>query len=110
MGRVDTVTAARARRAIDVLSGEAVVRAAYIFGSQAEGTADEWSDIDLAAFVEGVESWDIERRALAAVRMQKIAGDDMELHLFPAASLSNPEPASFVAYILRCGARVELSS
>lgn len=40
-----------------------VVRAAYVFGSHVGGTADAWSDIDVAAFIEGLEHWDIRKHA-----------------------------------------------
>jgi predicted nucleotidyltransferase len=88
---------------VEVLSRYAPVAAAYLFGSQVEGRADKWSDIDVAAFLEGIESWDLTTRAHTAALVQKEAGDDIELHLFSACSLRQPEPASFTAYILAHG-------
>jgi len=103
---LDAEVRRRALAAATVLGHEAAVRAAYVFGSHADGRADRWSDIDLAAFVEGAESWDIWRRTEAIVRVQKEVGFDIEPHLFSAASLKNAEPGSFAADVLRRGIRI----
>jgi predicted nucleotidyltransferase len=107
MAQIDAVIEHRSRHAVEVLSHYAPVTAAYLFGSQVEGTADEWSDIDLAIFLEGIESWDLATRARTAALVQKEAGDDIELHFFSARSLRYPEPASFAAYILVHGVPIE---
>jgi predicted nucleotidyltransferase len=86
----------RALDAIRVLNQLARVRAAYVFGSHVEGNADKWSDIDIAAFMEGIESWDIRRRARAMGVVQKEAGLDIEAHLFPESVLDHPPQAGFV--------------
>jgi len=31
------------------------IQSRYLFGSHVDGTADQWSDIDVAVFMEGVE-------------------------------------------------------
>ncbi|HUT54284.1 MAG TPA: nucleotidyltransferase domain-containing protein, partial [bacterium] len=80
--------------------------AVYIFGSQVEGRADEWSDIDLAAFMDGVESWDLQRRTEVMAHVQFEVGFDVEPHLFPASALQNPERGSFAEYILKHGVRI----
>jgi predicted nucleotidyltransferase len=89
------------------LAGLGAVRAAYLFGSQAEGRADSWSDIDVAAFLEGIEDWDIERRAKAMALVMEQAGSNVEAHLFPASALENPVRGSFAEYILQHGVRIE---
>jgi len=109
MARLDPVIAAKALKAIGALGSEATVRGAYVFGSQVEDRADRWSDIDVAAFVDGVEHWDVERRAMASARAQRVAGDDVELHFFPAAHLEHPPLASFAAYVQKTGVILELS-
>ncbi|MBZ0170406.1 Nucleotidyltransferase domain protein [Candidatus Methylomirabilis lanthanidiphila] len=106
MAAIDPVIERRSRYAVEVLSRYAPVAAAYLFGSRVEGSANEWSDIDLAAFLEGIESWDVTTRAHTAALVQKEAGDDIELHFFPARSLHQPEPASFAAYILGHGVAI----
>lgn len=107
MARLDPVIAERARRAVRSLAEEARVEAAFVFGSRVDGTPDQWSDIDIAAFVQGLEEWDIERRAQASARVQGIAGDDIELHLFPAVHFKSAPKASFAAYVQRMGVQIE---
>ncbi|HPO17403.1 MAG TPA: nucleotidyltransferase domain-containing protein [Candidatus Hydrogenedentes bacterium] len=96
----------RALIAVRVLNREGVVRAAYVFGSQVTGYADHWSDIDVAAFMEGVETWDIWRRTQAIVNAQKEAGYDIEPHLFPASILRDAKAGSFAAEILFNGVQI----
>jgi len=100
------ITIGRARAAVACLSRFATVTAAYPFGSQVEGRADQWSDIDLAVFVEAVEAWSLPDRAQIAARVQNEAGDDIELHLFPAESLQHHHSASFAAWVLDHGVRL----
>lgn len=45
----------RAYLAIQALSRRVEVAGAYLFGSHVDGRADEYSDIDVGAFVEGLE-------------------------------------------------------
>lgn len=55
----------RALDAVLVINRMASVRAAYVFGSQVEGRADKYSDLDVALFIDGIENWDIRHRARA---------------------------------------------
>jgi len=103
MGTVDAIVESRAVAAVKVLARLGVVHAAYVFGSQVEGTADAWSDIDVAAFIQGLEHWDIRRRAEAMALVMEEAGSDVEAHLFPASALDNPARGGFAEYILRHG-------
>lgn len=93
----------RALAAAEALGRRGVVRAAYVFGSQVEGRADEWSDIDVAAFMEGIDSWDIWRRARIIAQVQKEVGFEIETHLFPARFLKDPQPGSFAEYVIEHG-------
>jgi predicted nucleotidyltransferase len=106
MGTLNAKIAARALAAAKILARLGVVRAAYVFGSQVEATPDRWSDIDVAAFMEGVENWDIQQRARAMALVMKEAGSDMEAHLFPASALENPARGGFAEYIIRHGTRI----
>lgn len=106
MAIIDAEIRRRALTAARALGREGLIRAAYVFGSQIDGRADRWSDIDVAAFIEGVESWDIWRRTAAIVRVQKEAGFDIEPHLFPANLLQTAEAGSFAADVLRHGIRI----
>jgi predicted nucleotidyltransferase len=96
----------RAREAVVALGREGVVRAVYVFGSQVDGRADRWSDIDLAAFMDEVDGWDLTQRVKVIVRVQGQAGYDIEPHLFPSSRLTSAEPGSFAADILRRGVRI----
>jgi predicted nucleotidyltransferase len=106
MRTVDTVIENRALEAVKVLSCLGVVRVAYLFGSHVEGTPDQWSDIDVAVFMEGVEQWDIHQRAEAMALVMEKVGSDVEAHLFPASDLNNPPRGGFAQYILRHGIRI----
>lgn len=107
MAVFDAVIEQRVREAVSVLSEEADVRAVYVFGSQVEGTPRDFSDIDVAVFVNGLKDWDLRRRAQASARVQKEVGDDVELHFFFSETLANPPKASFALYILREGIPIE---
>ena len=106
MAELDITVEQRARAAVAYLSRFATVTAAYLFGSQVEGTADRWSDIDLAVFIEGVEAWDLHDRARTAARVQKEVGDDIELHFLPAGALQRHHNASFAAWVLHHGVKL----
>ena len=88
-----------AQRALRVLERHATVLAAFLFGSQVDGTASADSDIDLAVFVDGAEEWGIRERVRLSCLVQAEAGDHIELHFFPAAALRHAEPASFAAFV-----------
>lgn len=96
------------RAALRALSCRARPVAAYLFGSRAEGCADEYSDYDLAVFVEGAETWDMPKLARFCAEIQREAGDDIELHVFPGYQAAGPPPASFAAYIVAHGIRLPL--
>ncbi len=106
MGTLDPHIAGRALAAAKTLTRLGVVRAAYVFGSHVEGTPDAWSDIDVAAFMEGVESWDIRQRARAMALVMEETGADVEAHLFPASALDDPAPGGFAEYIMQHGTRI----
>lgn len=95
----------RAQAVAEVLSREGVVRAGYVFGSRADGRGDEWSDLDVAVFMDGVEGWDIQRCAQAIGRVMSEVGPDVEAHLFPSSALRAPAQASFAEYVQRHGVR-----
>jgi len=98
---------ARAAEAVAALARRVPVSAAFVFGSQVDGRATEHSDIDIAVFAQGVETWDLMEHARVASRVQAEVGDDIELHIFPDAQLGHCEPASFAAYVQKHGALVD---
>jgi len=110
MAVVDAVIADRAVEAVRVIGRWGRVRAAYLFGSQVQGTADQWSDIDIAVFVDGAEQWDFDRLSRACAEAQRRAGLDIEMHILPASSYENPPRASFAKHILQHGARLDIEA
>lgn len=106
MAQPDILTSDRVQTALRVVAQHARLARAYLFGSQVSGTADRWSDTDLAVFVEGVESWSLHDRARLAADVQREAGDDVEVHLMPARMLTEHDPASFAAWVLAHGVEV----
>ncbi|HOZ48826.1 MAG TPA: nucleotidyltransferase domain-containing protein [Candidatus Hydrogenedentes bacterium] len=107
MAVLDAAVKRRALAAATMLDKLGTVRASYLFGSHVEGRADRWSDIDVAVFMDGIETWDIRRRARAMAQVQREIGCDIEAHLFPASAHYAPEPGSFAEYIHRHGVRLE---
>ncbi len=105
---VHPVIEEKARAALRVLGRRARVRAAYLFGSRIDGTADQWSDIDVAAFIEEADQWNLQQRVDICVEARREVGDDIELHLFAAESLENPPRASLAQYILRHGTPLDI--
>ena len=103
MAVLDARVEDKALAATRTLSRRGVIRVAYVFGSQAEGRSDPWSDIDVAVFMEGVEDLDIRSRAGMMADVMEEAGSDVEVHLFSASRLERPEPGGFVEYIVRHG-------
>ncbi len=108
MDMLDDMTQKRLSDVLCTITKHVHPVAVYLFGSRAEGRADQWSDYDLAVFIEGVEEWDVLDIVRFCGDIQKEAGDDIELHVFTAAQAENPEPASFASYILTHGIRLPL--
>ncbi len=97
----------RVRQIRGPLSRFGTVLGTYVFGSFASGQPGADSDIDVAVFVEGVESWGPRRRAAAIAEVQRVVGDDVELHLLPGPSLRNPPRASLARHVLQQGVLVD---
>lgn len=106
MADIDAVIEHRSQYAVQMLSRYTPVAAAFLFGSWVEGGADESSDIDLAVFLEDIESWDPATRAHTIALVQEKAGDDIKLHFLSARSLRHPEFDSFAAYVLAHGVAI----
>ena len=103
------ITAALKRRidrVIAALKDRLPVEDVYLFGSQACGTSDEFSDIDLAVFSPRVSHMSLTERAQFAALIQKEFGDDLDLHLLPYAAHSTLDPASFSSWVMQHGIRV----
>ena len=88
----------RAMQTATSLHRRGVVRATFVFGSHAEGRAYEWSDIDVAVFMDDVESWNLWRRTRLMTEIQKEVGFDLEVHLFPASALTEADRHVYVLF------------
>ncbi len=100
----------RIHRVISALKDLLPVEDVYLFGSQAQGEADEFSDIDLAVFSSQVSHMSLTERAHVAATVQKQFGDDLDVHLLPYAAESALDPASFSAWVRQHGIRVTESN
>jgi predicted nucleotidyltransferase len=103
MVAVDDDVKRRAVSTAEAFGRAAPVRAAFLFGSHAEGRTHEWSDIDIAVFLEGLESWRLRDETRLVVEVQKEMGFDIEPHLFPASRLNDAPRGSFAQYVVNHG-------
>jgi predicted nucleotidyltransferase len=82
---------------------ECRLRAVYLYGSQAKGTATEWSDIDVALVSPDFTGGLFQER-IALMRLAAQVDDRIEPHLFRP---QNFDPAAPLVYeIQRTGIRV----
>ncbi len=102
----DDLIKERAKAAIAAIDRKVVVRVAYLFGSQVTGAVDPYSDIDIAAFIENCEKVDLRRRVGLSVEVREQAGDDIEIHFFPAEWLNHSPAASLAEHIVQNGTRI----
>jgi len=79
------------------------VEAAYLYGSQVEGTATEWSDIDVAV-VSPDFSADLFQERVALMRLAAQIDDRIEPHPFTPQDFNANDP--LVNEIQRTGVRV----
>ena len=110
MAQASAVIEEKSIHALEVLSRHIKVEAAYLFGSQVEGRADQWSDIDVGFFIEGVEDWDIEKHANYYALVVLEAGSDIEPHFFSARKLEEMQPSDFSTYVVRHGVEIRLKN
>jgi len=79
------------------------IQAAYLYGSQANGTSSEWSDIDLAVVSPDFSTSPFEER-LALMRLAAQIDDRIEPHPFTPESFRPEDP--LVGEIRRTGVRI----
>lgn len=92
--------------AAGVLARRIRLRGVVLFGSQLEGGADEWSDVDIAVFSPDVVGMKLLERARLAAEVQLACGLELEPHFFPDTYLDNPPEASFAKHIIETGRRI----
>lgn len=82
------------------------IQAAYLFGSQLTGEADEDSDIDLAIFSPDVDGLNFVERVHLTSEISLNCDSRLELHLYPSKALANARPTNFAGYIVARGKRL----
>jgi predicted nucleotidyltransferase len=82
------------------------IEAAYLFGSQLTGGADEDSDIDLAIFSPDVDGLNLVERINLTSGIAVQCDSSLEFHLFPSRALANARPSNFAGYIVTHGKRL----
>jgi predicted nucleotidyltransferase len=108
MDQISEIIKKKTDTALASISNLTGMERAFLFGSQVDGTADQWSDIDMAIFVEGAEGWDIHKRARLIARIQKEAGDDIDVHFIPAKALRKNDQSDFAVWVLTHGVEISL--
>ena len=87
------------RRLENVIRLEAIV----LFGSRAKGTANEWSDIDLAVISPDFESMSTWKRQDLIARSTVGRAYRISPIGYPSSEYHNPGPHSFLREIVRTG-------
>jgi len=82
------------------------IEAAYLFGSQMTGEANEDSDIDLAIFSSAMDRLNLFERVGLASELELGCDSRLELHLFSSRALANVRPTNFAGYIVTDGQRL----
>ncbi len=93
--KLDTV----ARQTIALLRQQIPIVQAYLFGSQAQGTAHATSDIDIAAFSPAVDSMTLEAKMNLIVNIERQIDAPVELHVFSTKDLAEARPTNFFGYL-----------
>jgi predicted nucleotidyltransferase len=106
MAVINDIIQRKALAAVEFIGQAEPVQAAYLFGSQIDGPADEFRDIDIAVFIRDAENWDFRKQVTPAVRTRTEVGDDIERHFFAAYMLDNPPQAGFAEYEIENGIRI----
>ncbi len=95
-----------AERALDILSQELPISAAFLFGSHVDGVPHEGSDIDLAIFTPNEARPKLDDKARLQLQVQRDCALEVELHFYPARALGQARPTNFYGYLLRHGKRL----
>lgn len=105
MAETETVNAV-VEKGLDYLRKRIRIDAAYLFGSQLTGEANQESDIDLAVFSPDAEKMSLAERIRLGSELALDCNLDLELHLYSSRALAEARPASFAGYIVAHGKRL----
>ncbi|MCX7598805.1 MAG: nucleotidyltransferase domain-containing protein [Armatimonadetes bacterium] len=104
-GQSDETAEERARRVVDVLSDKIPITAVVLYGSQATGTADEWSDVDVAVFTPVGKHLSLQDETRLRMKVHEEIGLDVEVIFLPAEDFPTARKWSFAQEVLRTGKR-----
>ncbi len=82
------------------------IEAAYLFGSQLTGDADEYSDIDLAVFTPDVDGLNFVERINLTSEIAVECDSRLQLHLYRSRALASARPTNFAGYVVAHGKRL----
>lgn len=88
---------------IDFLRAKIKLNHVILFGSYTSGTANEFSDIDIAVVSADFDKMDLEQKASLAAEIKLKCSKDIELHPFGLNSLREAGPTNFLGFILDNG-------
>ncbi len=105
MAKTETVNEAL-ESGLEYLRQRIRIEAAYLFGSQVTGEANEDSDIDIAIFSPDVEKMSFMQRIDLGIDLTLECNSRLELHLFSSRALVNARSTNFAGYIIAHGKRL----
>jgi predicted nucleotidyltransferase len=88
---------------VALLSKAARVEAVILFGSYANGSPDEWSDIDIAVISPDFEGVEMSKRQRTISRATVEREPSLAPIGYPSSEYRNPGPHSFLREIIRTG-------
>ncbi len=91
-----------AQKYIRIIDPTIPFQKAYLFGSHAEGTAHETSDIDIAIFVN-----DIRDEYLKELRLLYRLRRDIDVRIEPHLFIEGRDPSGFCEEILKKGIKIQ---
>jgi len=91
------------KKVLRLVNARFLIKAAYLFGSYADGSPRDDSDIDIAIFADGIASLALDDKMTFLSDIQRQVSNDVELHLFPSETLAELRPSNFPGYIATHG-------
>ena len=107
MARRAEEVASVVKQTIALVRSRIPVSRAFLFGSYLEGTADEYSDIDIAVFSQAADGMTFQEKVSFVVAIERQIKDSIDLHLFGAQSLAKARPTNFFGYICTHGKPID---
>ncbi len=107
MARRAEEVASVVKQTIALVRSRIPVSRAFLFGSYLEGTADEYSDIDIAVFGQAADGMTFQEKVSFVVAIERQIKDSIDLHLFGAQSLAKARPTNFFGYICTHGKPID---